>query len=143
MQKSRCVRTARSLRLVMLDRSEFLWSLLILGIGACGNDSDSDSDPDDIDASVGTDDAPMVGPQVCIEGTTIIIGSNHNHTMVVPAEDVAAGVDKSYDITGTSNHPHTVVLAATDFAKLANGEMVTVVSSYDDDHTHTVYVHCV
>lgn len=134
----------------MLDRSEFLRSLLFIGVGvACGTDSDpTQSDPpaDATPPSPPADAAPTVDaaqvPEVCVNGTTTIIGSNHNHTMVVPAADVAAAETKSYDITGTSNHPHTVVLTAADFGKLANGEMVTVVSTYDDDHTHTCYVRC-
>jgi len=70
------------------------------------------------------------------------ISANHGHALQVPAEDVAAGVAKTYSIKGASNHPHDVALTASDFADLTAGKSLTVVSSVVGGHSHTVTVTC-
>ena len=64
------------------------------------------------------------------------------HEMTVSAADVAAGVEKMYDIQGESVHPHTVTLTAAHFTTLQGGGMVTVTSSRNNEHTHMVTVTC-
>jgi hypothetical protein len=81
-------------------------------------------------------------PNCEMNGTSVAIGSNHGHTLVVSKEDVAAGVDKSYDITGTSDHPHTVMITAAQFAMLEQNTSITTVSSTDDLHSHSIKVSC-
>jgi hypothetical protein len=70
------------------------------------------------------------------------ISANHGHALTVPAADVVAGTAKSYDIQGSSGHAHQVDIADSDFAQLALGNSVTVVSSTGSGHTHTVTVNC-
>ena len=70
------------------------------------------------------------------------ISDNHGHELVVPARDVAQGVERTYDITGTSSHPHTVILTASDFETLRQGGIVMVTSSSDASHSHEVTVSC-
>ena len=70
------------------------------------------------------------------------ISDNHGHELVVPARDVAQGVERTYDITGTSSHPHTVILTASDFETPRQGGIVMVTSSSDASHSHEVTVSC-
>ena len=75
-------------------------------------------------------------------GTNSVIGTNHGHTLTVDKADVVAGVDKTYDIKGSSLHTHSVTLKAADFMMLAQNQQVTVTSSTGGAHTHTVTVTC-
>jgi hypothetical protein len=113
-----------------MTRKEFLQAGLALAgamvLPACGG------------AAV-TDD---MGSGNCLaNGTRIVIGANHGHVLVVPKEDVAAGVQKSYDFTG-SDHVHSVALSANHFATLKVNGMISVVSSTTLGHEHTVAVSC-
>ena len=76
-----------------------------------------------------------------MNGTSVVIGTNHGHALVVSKEDIAAGVEKTYHIAGTSLHDHTVKLTAADFALLAQNTPITKESSAAP-HTHTVTVSC-
>jgi hypothetical protein len=64
--------------------------------------------------------------------------------LTVPPEDVAAGVEKMYDIQGTQTHNHVVTLTAADFTSLATDGTITVESSAGGpgDHTHMVTINC-
>lgn len=77
-------------------------------------------------------------PAECTES----IALNHGHVLDVPLADVMAGTDKIYDIMGSSMHTHTVTIGASDFALLAQGMTVMLVSSTGAMHTHTVTVTC-
>ncbi len=79
----------------------------------------------------------------CDNGATASdISANHGHTLAVPAGDIQAATEKTYDIQGSSGHPHSITLTAADFATLAKGTEVIVVSSEDAGHTHNVTVKC-
>ena len=62
--------------------------------------------------------------------------------MTVSMADVTAGVQKDYNIQGTSGHPHTVTVTAAMFAMLQQNLQVMVVSSVDAGHPHTVTIRC-
>lgn len=83
------------------------------------------------------------GGDACDEVTTDI-GSNHGHefAMAVSPADVAAGVEKVYDIQGTSPHPHTVTITAALFEMIASEGMAIIPSSTDNSHSHMVTVTC-
>jgi hypothetical protein len=70
-----------------------------------------------------------------------VIGSNHGHTLLISADDVTAGVEKLYDVTGTSSHPHEVLVTAAMFAQLKNKETV-MASATGGNHTHDVMISC-
>lgn len=139
----------------MMTRKQFLRSLAGLGAGAlvigC---SKSDGSPEPsvdapsqtpIDAPAPTVDAPTTNPDAAMTtcaSTTTMIGTNHGHTGMVPAADVAAGVPKTYNIQGASGHPHTVTITAAMFAMLKAGTPVMATSSNDAGHTHAVTVTC-
>lgn len=79
--------------------------------------------------------APTPG---CVE----TIALNHGHVLEVTVADVNAGVEKIYDIMGSSLHTHTVTVGAADFALLAQGMPVMLVTSLGGMHTHNVTVTC-
>ena len=149
----------------MMTRHEFLWSLLGLGVGAatlaaCGTDTETGDPggPDEPGADAGApptdagnpssvDANPGVPPT---DGGTVMtcaaigvqIGSNHGHTMTVAPADLDSTSPRTYDITGTSDHPHTVIITPAQFASLRANGTLTVSSSTDDGHPHTVNVTC-
>ena len=89
-----------------------------------------------------TTDGPASASDDLVTCAAPVIANNHGHSLVVSAEDVAAGVSKTYDIQGTATHTHSLTLAAADFAKLALGAAVTVTSTTDARHSHDVTVTC-
>ena len=128
---------------------------LALGaIAACGDDGDDGGGGDPSDAAVGGSDAPVGAPDArppdampavldCeANGTNVIIGTNHGHSMTISAADVTAGAEKTYDLQGSSQHPHTVTITVADFTMLQADTMVIKTSSNDNGHTHSVTVRC-
>lgn len=142
----------------MMTRKQFLGSLAgLLGasalLGACKSDDGGDPTPDaaagggggggggnnNPDAAVMMPDAPM---QTACTTASSTIGTNHGHTLVVPQTDLDAGVDKTYNIQGTSAHPHTVVVTAAMWTMLKANRSVQITSSNDAGHTHSVTITC-
>jgi hypothetical protein len=116
-------------------RSEFIQGALLACVGgvaaaACGGEDDPGSDSDN-GGSSSTEGA-------C--GTTI--AANHGHKLTVTRAQAQAGTAKSYDIQGDSEHPHTVELTAAHMTLLAGGDPVTVESSDDASHSHSVTISC-
>ncbi|MFT5354652.1 MAG: hypothetical protein ACI9KE_001859 [Polyangiales bacterium] len=131
-------------------RRKFLHTSLLLGAGtallsACGDDDImTDAGPvggNDSGPAIDSGPATDSGPSSCT-ATDGVISSNHGHTVAVPAADVAAGADVTYDIQGTSGHAHTLTVSAADFATLAGGTGVSVESSDGAGHTHSVMITC-
>ena len=77
-------------------------------------------------------------PTVDTGGVTASIGTNHGHSGRITNAQITAGGDVEVDITGTSNHPHTVSLSAAQVMAIGAGTRVTVESSVDAGHSHTV-----
>jgi hypothetical protein len=89
-------------------------------ITGCGDD---DSNPT----------APTGGSDV--SGT---VSANHGHVATVRSADITAGGGVSLNIMGQADHPHTVVLTATQVQQIGNRQQVSVTSSTDAAHQHTV-----
>ncbi|MDB4953686.1 MAG: hypothetical protein JWO36_1255 [Myxococcales bacterium] len=95
-----------------------------------------------------TVDAGPDAPAGCgTTNATVTIATNHvhaPHAMVVTKEEVAAGVDKTYDIMGAASHTHTVLVTAANFATLKGGGSVMITSSTEPTlmHNHVVTVSC-
>lgn len=70
------------------------------------------------------------------------ISSNHGHSLVVSREDVNAGSEKEYSIQGGSGHSHLITVTAANFNTLSTNQSITVQSSTDDNHTHSVTISC-
>ena len=117
-----------------MDRKLFLKKIttsLFIGIPILSLWSCSDSDP------------PTPGPSAnCLaNGTSSSIGGNHGHTLSVSAADITTGIERTYDIQGSSAHNHQVTVTATHFATLANNSSVAVTST-SAGHTHSVTISC-
>jgi hypothetical protein len=135
-----------------MTRSEFL--RLFAGVGALTLVACKKSDDDTpVDAPSGGDARPsdgsvdsgsgIDGPPSACPMTRSAISGNHGHSLAVSAADVTAGVEKSYNIMGSSGHPHTVLVTAAMFSDLQDAKPVTVDSSEDAEHAHTVTITCV
>jgi hypothetical protein len=84
------------------------------------------------------------GKDCVMNGTSTQISGNHGHVIAVSMDDVMAGADKTYDITGTAAHMHSVTVTAANFASLMNNPdgSVMVTSTTGNAHTHTVTILC-
>lgn len=120
-----------------MTRKQFLRSVVGAGIGAVGVAALAGCGGDD--GGGGTPDSPAAA---CTAPTAAIQG-NHGHTLTVSIADVNAGLDKTYDITGSSGHPHMVTITAADFTMIKAGTTRMVVSTSGGGHTHPVNVMCV
>lgn len=118
-----------------MTRKEFLGSLVkgtAVGavaagaIAACGGDDDGDNGGNDGACSLRS-----------------VIAGNHGHVMSVSQADVDAAVEKVYDIEGDAGHNHMVTITASQFATIAAGGNLTVVSTSASAHTHMITVNCV
>ncbi len=96
------------------------------------------------DGSTNPDNTPNPNAEAnCLDnGTNSVIGSNHGHNLTVSRADVQAGSERTYSIQGTSGHDHSVTLTAADFNNLQNNQNISVSSTNNDGHTHTVTVRC-
>src|SRR5687767_13662620 len=117
-----------------MTRKEFLTNLLGAAgatalLANCGGDDGGSSDS-------------AITRNCAMNGTSVTIGTDHGHVLVVTASDVAAGVEKTYDISGTAGHAHMVTISAANFATLqsnANGS-VMVTSTVGAAHTHSITI---
>ncbi|HUS27047.1 MAG TPA: hypothetical protein VMZ53_01010 [Kofleriaceae bacterium] len=75
-------------------------------------------------------------------GTIPEIAQNHGHVLAITVEDIEAGVEKTYDIMGTSLHTHSVTITAEQFAMLRANQTITVTSTLVTAHSHSVVVKC-
>jgi hypothetical protein len=111
-----------------LTRREMLLGTAVLA--ACGGGDDGPSI-----------DAPAAA-SCTMNGTVATINGNHGHTLTIPAADVSAGAERTYDITGTSPHSHMVTVSAANMATLAANGTVQVTSTSGSAHTHTISIRC-
>ena len=139
-----------------MTRKDFLRRLLHGAAGVAGaavvvacssNSSSGGTDPMNPDASLPPPDggpAPDAGHAAsCTKnGTVSTIGANHGHVLVVSKADVAAGTAKTYDIRGAATHTHSVTVTAAIFAQLKGNTTVTMASSLDAGHAHSITVMC-
>ncbi|MDC3953050.1 hypothetical protein [Polyangium jinanense] len=70
------------------------------------------------------------------------IGRNHGHAFTITIADVLAGVDKTFDLTGTSGHRHTITVTAADFKKIGAGQIVRLASTREGGHIHRLFLEC-
>jgi hypothetical protein len=91
-------------------------------------------------------DAAADAPAGCTASNAqIMIATNHVHSphmLIVPKEDVAAAVEKAYDIMGTASHTHSVTVTAAQFLMLQSSASIMVTSTSGLDHTHDVTISC-
>lgn len=111
----------------IVTRREFTlgWALAVLGaatITISGCD----------DGGMGTSPSLQSGDE---EGS---VSANHGHVAIVRATQIAAANAVAVDIRGQATHPHLIELTGSQLTAISNGGRVSVVSSTDDGHSHTV-----
>jgi hypothetical protein len=121
-----------------LDRREFTLAAALaalsgaaITISACGGSSGSPSAPSTPPPSPGSGGGASADK-------TGIVGSNHGHVAVITGAQLTAGNALNLDIRGSSDHPHTVTLTAAEVASIAASRRVSLESSSDAAHSHTV-----
>ena len=113
-----------------MNRRELFASLaggaLLVTFGACGDESLSSD----------------AGVSCTQNGANGIFTQNHGHVLVIPVADIAAGVERTYDIMGTSLHTHSVTITAEQFAMLQTNSSITVMTTVTSSHSHGVDILC-
>lgn len=84
---------------------------------------------------------PPSGTSSC-SSTGAAISGNHGHSLSIPAADLDSTSARTYPIQGGANHPHTITLTPAQLATLKSGQSVTVNSSTDLSHDHSVMITC-
>lgn len=74
------------------------------------------------------------GAVSCANTISAAISKNHGHALDIPLADIEAGVEVTYDATGTALHCHKVTITAADFATLNAGGVVTKKTCNGTDH---------
>jgi hypothetical protein len=109
----------------LLTRREFTleWAMAVLGAAT-------------ITISCGGDD-PGSGPSNSgdVQGS---ISANHGHVATVRADQLNSSNAIPVDIRGNATHPHLLELTVSQLQTISGGGRVSVVSSTDDAHSHTV-----
>ncbi|MCM4161249.1 hypothetical protein FHG64_02980 [Antarcticibacterium flavum] len=89
---------------------------------------------------------PNPNPQAnCVEnGTQSSISANHGHNLTVSKEDVEAAEEKTYTLSqaSTDNHIHEITISADQFNTLKGNNSISVTSTNQAGHTHSVSVSC-
>jgi hypothetical protein len=86
--------------------------------------------------------APPVDPPEWVTVCEATFTGQDEHELVVPAADMAAKADQTYDVQGVAGHAHEVKLTAAHFQSLVKGEAVSLNSTRDpaDAHLHVVFI---
>ena len=115
-----------------ISRREFTleWALAMLAgaaitISGCGSDSPSSPTSN---SGGGTTSGDVSG----------VVSANHGHIATVTAARINAAAGYDLDIMGNATHPHTITLSATQVQQIGTRQTVSVVSTTDSGHNHTV-----
>jgi hypothetical protein len=67
------------------------------------------------------------------------VSANHGHAVTISAALINAGTGiVGLSITGMATHPHTISVSQNELASLRNRQAVTVTSTTDSGHNHSV-----
>ncbi len=85
--------------------------------------------------------APAVDPPEWVTAVTVEFGGKDEHELVVTAADLAAKVEKTYDVQGIAGHAHQVTISAAEFEKLVkSGTTRMFTSRAEDGHEHLTVI---
>jgi len=123
-------------------RKLFLIQVLASGIAfklaGCGGGEDN--------AASGPAPAPTPGapppPPPPTNCTGLVFSANHGHILTIPAADMNSSVTKTYSVQGTGGHDHQVTLSPGQIAQLRAGGMISVSTTFDAGHAHTMSGGC-
>jgi hypothetical protein len=71
-------------------------------------------------------------------GVSGSISANHGHVASISQSQLDAGADFTLDIRGSSDHAHSIDLSGSQLSQIAGGQRVSVTSTNNDGHSHTV-----
>lgn len=116
----------------LLDRREFTLQLVLAVLSgatitvasACGGGGGNPGGPSP---------APGGGG-----GAAGAITANHGHQAIITSGQLSAGNAVTLDIRGGADHPHIVELSGNQVMQIAQRQRVSVESTNDAAHTHTV-----
>jgi hypothetical protein len=125
-------------------RREFFRNTAMFGIAAVGAKMlAACATADDGGVADGNDDnLSEISDELAKSCGVPTISANHGHTLKVSAADANAGVGKTYTTAGTATHKHKVTITSAQFAQLAAGRSITVLSTTIGGHSHSVTVTC-
>jgi hypothetical protein len=110
----------------LLTRREFTieWALAVLSAAT-------------ITISCGDGNDPGTGPTNSGDRNGVV-SANHGHVALVTATQLNSQNAIPVDIRGNATHPHLIELTVSQLQTISTGGRVSVVSSTDDFHDHTV-----
>ena len=110
----------------LVTRREFTlgWALAVLGAATITISCSSDNNPTTTPSNPGDE----VGS----------ISANHGHIAIVHAAQLTSPTAITVDIRGNATHPHLIELSSSQVAMISDNGRVSVVSTTDDGHNHTV-----
>lgn len=134
-----------------MDRKTFIRKTsagILIGIpaigllGCSGSDDGGAPDPGPPDPGPGNGTSGN-----CLQnGTSTSISANHGHSLTVSKADVEAAVEKTYTLSQGSGayeeHIHEITISASQFETLQDNDQITITSTSDASHTHSVTVSC-
>ena len=112
----------------LLTRREFTleWALAVLATATITISGCSDSNDSNPTAPTQQGDAAGV------------VSANHGHVAVVTRAQMTSANAVAVDIRGQATHPHLIELTGSQLTSISNSGRVSVVSSTDEGHSHTV-----
>jgi hypothetical protein len=66
------------------------------------------------------------------------VSANHGHIAVITGAQITAGGAIPLNIQGGATHPHTLTISQADLTSLKNKQPVTIASTTDNGHSHSV-----
>jgi hypothetical protein len=139
----------------MTTRKRFLkqiaYGSFLVAMSACGGGDDDPAPapapgpapaPPSPTPAPGPTPAPTPAPAMACG--TLVIGTNHGHSLVIPAADLSSTTAKTYSIQGSSGHDHQITLSPAQLTMLRTAGTISVNStgSAGDGHVHTVSGRC-
>lgn len=82
-----------------------------------------------------TSPSPTPSPSGDVSGA---VSANHGHVATITAARLASPSAIALDIRGTATHAHTVQLSADQITRIGARQQVSMRSTSDDGHDHTV-----
>jgi hypothetical protein len=113
-------------------------STIVLWLQACGGGDDADPPA----PAPAPPPGPGGGALQCGSTGTAIAG-NHGHALTIAAADLDSPTNQTYSIAGAANHTHSVTFTPAQLQALKAGQSVTVTSTTDASHEHSVTASCV
>jgi hypothetical protein len=107
-----------------LESALALLAGVTITITGCGDDDSSSPSP-----------TPGPTPVANVAGS---VSANHGHEATITGAQITSGGALSLDIRGGATHPHTVQVTTAQLQTIRNRQQVAVVSSTDNNHSHTV-----